>query len=138
MHSPPSRGLLLYTEIMTPPVDQPIRAVVGFCHGYTDHPSYTKRRELAYLVQHGIAVIMIECEGHGRSDGPLGLVPDWDVLCADVHEYFGEVMATTDRFLTNKFFLMGEVSRRKYLFCFVFGLSCCIVLAIVLVYNMRL
>jgi alpha-beta hydrolase superfamily lysophospholipase len=89
------------------PIDQPVKCVICFCHGYTDTPSYTKRRELAYIVQHGIAVVMIDCEGHGRSDGALGLITDWDVLVGDVNSYFKEVSETV--FPSKKFFLMGEV-----------------------------
>ena len=60
-----------------------------------------------YYVQHGIAILMIEYEGHGRSDGTLGLITDWDVMVNDVNAYFQEVSETV--FPGKKIFLMGEV-----------------------------
>jgi alpha-beta hydrolase superfamily lysophospholipase len=101
-----SSGMLLHTSIMTPK-DQPIKAVVCFCHGYTDSPSHTRRRELARLVQQGIAAVMIDYEGHGRSDGTLALVLDWDRLVDDIGTYFAHVAKTV--FPEQNMFLMGEV-----------------------------
>lgn len=54
----------------------------------------------------GIAVVMIEYEGHGRSDGTLGLILDWNVLVQDVHSFFHQM--TQQRFPDQKIFLMGE------------------------------
>lgn len=105
-HFSVSSGMLLHTSILTPK-KQPIKAVVCFCHGYSDNPSYTRRRELARFVQHGIAVVMIDFEGHGRSDGTLGLVLDWDRLVDDAGTYFAHVAKTV--FPEQKMFLMGEV-----------------------------
>jgi alpha-beta hydrolase superfamily lysophospholipase len=89
------------------PVNQPIKAVVGHCHAYSDHASHTRRKELIYFVQRGIAVVMIESEGHGKSDGSLGLLPNWDIMTNDLHTYFQEVSASN--FPSKKFFLNGEV-----------------------------
>jgi acylglycerol lipase len=89
------------------PVNQPVKAVVCYCHGYSDTPSYTKRKEFTYIVEQGIAVVMIDYEGHGRSDGTLGLIKDWDVMINDVNGYFQEVVAKV--FPDKKIFLMGEV-----------------------------
>jgi acylglycerol lipase len=56
---------------------------------------------------HGIAVVMIEYEGHGRSDGELGLIYDWDLMVDDTSSYFKDV--TSQKFPGKKVFLMGEV-----------------------------
>ena len=101
-----SRGSLLYYSVLTPKRETPVKAVVCHCHGYADTPTFTKRRELAILAQHGIAVVMVDCEGHGRSDGTVGLILDWNVLTNDLHSFFVET--TTTKFPGVKVFLMGE------------------------------
>lgn len=97
--------MALATAMMTP-TDQPIKAVVCFCHGYTDNVSYMKKVESMRLVERGIAFCAIETEGHGRSDGPLGLISDWNRMIGDVSTYFAEVAST--RFEGKPLFLMGE------------------------------
>ncbi|KAG7355862.1 acylglycerol lipase [Nitzschia inconspicua] len=100
------RGLLLHSIVMIPK-DQPVKAVICFCHGYIDNPSYTKAPELSYLCHTGgLAIILVEYEGHGQSDGALGLVKDWDTLVEDAHSFFQETLA--DRFPGVTAFLMGE------------------------------
>lgn len=49
---------------------------------------------------------MIEYEGHGRSDGPNCLIPCWDTMLGDVHQYFSYITRT--KFQGKKVFLMGE------------------------------
>jgi alpha-beta hydrolase superfamily lysophospholipase len=101
----PYRGMLLHT-ITILPKKHPIKAVVCFCHGYTDSVSFMKLVENQRLAERGIAVCAIEYEGHGLSDGALGLFNDWRVLISDVSSYFAEVVAT--RFPRKPMFLMGE------------------------------
>lgn len=84
----------------------PIKAVVCFCHGYTDTVSFMKQVEYQRLVNSGIAFCAIEYEGHGRSDGPMGLIPDWELLIDDVSSYFREV--ALQRFAGKPIYLMGE------------------------------
>jgi alpha-beta hydrolase superfamily lysophospholipase len=98
-------GSLMYFTILTPK-NQPVKAVLCHCHGYLDTPTYTKRQQLSFVAQHGIAVVMVDYEGHGRSDGSLGLILDWDVLVYDVHSFFAEM--TQKEFPDKKIFLMGE------------------------------
>jgi len=100
-----SRGSLMYYTILTPKT-QPIKAVVCHCHGYLDTATYTKRKELTRMPQRGIAVIMVDYEGHGRSDGTLGLIVDWNLLVNDVHSFFKEI--TQKEFPGKKVFLIGE------------------------------
>jgi hypothetical protein len=98
-------GMLLFTTTMTP-TDQPVKAVVCFCHGYTDSVSFSKRIEFQRLVEQGIAFVALEYEGHGRSDGTIGLISDWERLIDDVSSFYEEV--ATKRFLGKPTFLMGE------------------------------
>ena len=89
------------------PRDQEVKAVVCFCHGYAGHIALEWRREYARFVRQGVAVVTIEYEGHGRSDGQLGLIYDWDHLIDDTSTFFQQV--TTQKFPGKKVFLMGEV-----------------------------
>mmetsp|Transcript_11966 Transcript_11966/g.34460 ORF Transcript_11966/g.34460 Transcript_11966/m.34460 type:complete len:432 (+) Transcript_11966:127-1422(+) len=100
------RGMSLMTSIASPDNGKPIKAVVCFCHGYTDSPTLTRRRELFRMVRRGIAVVMIEYEGHGRSDGYLGLITDWDKLIDDTSSFFEQT--SKKRFPSVPMFLMGE------------------------------
>lgn len=100
------RGMSLMTNILTPDDGQPIQAVVCYCHGYTDFPTLTRRKEFFRMVRKGIAVVIIEYEGHGRSDGYLGLITDWDKLIDDTSEYFEQTARR--RFPSTPIFLMGE------------------------------
>jgi acylglycerol lipase len=100
------RGMCLLTSVMAPKNNQQVRGVICFCHGYMDNVSFLKRVEYQRFVKKGFAVIMIEYEGHGRSDGISTFIPCWDTLIEDVEQYFREITQT--RFPNKKKFLMGE------------------------------
>mmetsp|Transcript_9921 Transcript_9921/g.27112 ORF Transcript_9921/g.27112 Transcript_9921/m.27112 type:complete len:370 (-) Transcript_9921:303-1412(-) len=100
-----SRGMLLHTTTITPK-DVPVKAVMCHCHGYAENACYTKLRLFSTLAQRGIAVLMIAYEGHGRSDGHLTLVADFDVLVNDVATYYLQTIKKL--FPDVKAFLMGE------------------------------
>jgi alpha-beta hydrolase superfamily lysophospholipase len=82
------------------------KAVVCFCHGYSDNLSYSKRMEYQRLARDGIAVVGIEYEGHGRSDGALCLIENWDRMIGDVAAFFQETVQ--QQFSNVPVFLMGE------------------------------
>lgn len=98
--------MALLTSTMVPKNNAPIRAVMCLCHGYMDNASFLKRIYYQRFVKKGIAVVMIEYEGHGRSDGPNALISCWDTLVGDVHEYFSFITQT--KFPGTKKFLIGE------------------------------
>ncbi len=110
-----SRGMLLMTNIITPDISQPIQAVVCYCHGYNDFPTLTRRKELFRMVEQGIAVVLIEYEGHGRSDGSLGLIKDWGKLIDDTTDFFG--MISCHKFPSVPCFLMGESMGGAVAYC---------------------
>jgi alpha-beta hydrolase superfamily lysophospholipase len=101
--------MALFTAVMLPK-NQEVKAVLAFCHGYSDHISFVKREEYQRFVRQGIAVVGIDYEGHGRSDGPSGLIYDFQLMVGDVVSYFDQITST--RFPGKKVFLMGEVSVR--------------------------
>lgn len=98
------RGMCLQTATLVPK-NQEVKAVLCFCHGYTDHASFVKQIEYGRFVKHGIAVATLEYEGHGRSDGELGLLYDWNRLVDDTSSFFKEI---SEKFPGKKVFLMGE------------------------------
>ena len=100
------RGMALMTSTMTPKNGAEIRAVVCLCHGYMDNASFLKRVQFQRFVREGIAVVTIEYEGHGRSDGSNALVSKWEDLVGDAHKYFSQL--TRRQFPDKKTFLMGE------------------------------
>lgn len=122
------RGMVLQTAIMNPTTESqiPVKAVVCYCHGYSDNVCYSKRKVLSKLVENGISVILISYEGHGKSDGTLGLVTNFDTVVKDVCGYFQYVLSSkqhqqshdqptsngnnqcNDIYKGKKVFLMGE------------------------------
>jgi len=94
---------------------QEVKAVICFCHGYSDNASFLARYENLRFVREGFAVVSVEYEGHGRSDGPSGLIYDWNATVHDVVSYFGEVKR--ERFSDKKCFLMGESMGGAVAFC---------------------
>ena len=109
-----SRGMALFTCILTP-TQVPLQAVVCYCHGYLDHPSLTRKRELSRLVQKGICVLMVEYAGHGRSDGTIGLISNWNDVVDDASDYFSQ---TIQRYFPNlPCFLMGESMGGAVAYC---------------------
>jgi len=100
------RGMALLTSTMVPKNNAPIRGVICLCHGFMDNASFLKRIHYQRFVKKGFAVVMIEYEGHGRSDGPNCLIPCWDTLLGDVHKYF--IFITETKFPGKKKFLIGE------------------------------
>ena len=101
-----NRGMSLLTSTMVPKGNTPVRGSIFFCHGYMDNSSFLKRIEYQRFVKKGFAVIMIEYEGHGRSDGPNTLIPCWNTMVEDVEQYFDEI--AREKFPDKKRFLMGE------------------------------
>jgi len=93
------------TSILTP-AKKDIEAVVCLCHGYMDNASFFKRHEYIRLVNRGIALVTIEYQGHGRSDGELVYLPSWEDNIQDVVSYFRQTV--NESFASKPCFLMGE------------------------------
>lgn len=67
------------------------------------------------MVKKGICVVIIEYEGHGRSDGTLGLITDWDKLIDDTSDFFEQTARV--RFPNVPAFLMGESMGGAVAYC---------------------
>jgi alpha-beta hydrolase superfamily lysophospholipase len=91
------------------PVSGKISAVACVCHGYSDNFSYSKLGEYQRLVLQGnIAIVAIEYEGHGLSDGLLAYIEDFTTVIDDVSSYFSYVLQSNTLFQNKSAFLIGE------------------------------
>ncbi|KAL8517759.1 hypothetical protein ACS0TY_015833 [Phlomoides rotata] len=70
------------------PVKKEAKAMVFLCHGYAMECSISMRGCAARLVKAGYEVYGIDCQGHGKSSGLLGLIPDFDHLVDDLSHHF--------------------------------------------------
>lgn len=69
------------------------KALVFLCHGYAVECGVTMRGTGERLARAGYAVYGLDYEGHGRSDGLQGYVPDFQALVHDCDDYFTSVVA---------------------------------------------
>ena len=72
--------------------------IICYCHGYLDNPCYSKRKVLSSLVGNAsphtnMILLMITYEGHGKSDGALGLINNIDYVVEDVSDYYQQQIA---------------------------------------------
>jgi caffeoylshikimate esterase len=103
------RGMCMFTTILRPANGGKIKGVIAYCHGYSDQGSWIKRYENRRLVQAGYAVVTIDIEGHGRSDGLSVHMADWNKVIDDTSTFFAHVKATNDTLPASaNWFLMGE------------------------------
>jgi acylglycerol lipase len=59
------------------------------------------------LARAGYAAYGVDYEGHGKSEGLQGYIPDFDVLVADVDAFFVSIVASTTNTELPRF-LLGE------------------------------
>ncbi|KAK4396540.1 hypothetical protein Sango_1490600 [Sesamum angolense] len=85
-----SRGLKLFTCRWVPADAEP-KALIFLCHGYGMECSISMRGCANRLVRAGYEVHGIDCEGHGKSSGLLGLISNFDDLVDDLSEHFANI-----------------------------------------------
>mmetsp|Transcript_25567 Transcript_25567/g.58985 ORF Transcript_25567/g.58985 Transcript_25567/m.58985 type:complete len:320 (-) Transcript_25567:418-1377(-) len=102
-----SRGMCLLASTMIPR-NRKILGVLCDCHGYAASATGMQRAEFSRLVRAGYALIQIEYEGHGRSDGLLCYIPSWELLVGDVMAHFKKVTEERKEFRGKKRFLIGQ------------------------------
>ncbi|XP_073317012.1 caffeoylshikimate esterase-like [Primulina huaijiensis] len=85
-----SRGVKLFTCRWLPANEEP-KALIFLCHGYAMECSISMRGCATRLVKAGYEVHGIDCEGHGKSSGLLGLISNFDDLVDDLSEHFTNI-----------------------------------------------
>ncbi|EOY28341.1 Serine aminopeptidase [Theobroma cacao] len=81
------RGLSLFTRSLLPISGSP-RGVIFGVHGYGSDTSWTFQSTPIFLAQKGFACFALDIEGHGRSQGLRGYVPNVDLVVQDCLSYF--------------------------------------------------
>ncbi|XP_066359035.1 caffeoylshikimate esterase-like isoform X2 [Miscanthus floridulus] len=87
-----SRGMRLFACTWLPGKRRTPKALVFLCHGYAVECGVTMRGTGERLARAGYAVYGLDYEGHGRSDGLQGYVPDFELLVRDCDGYFTSVV----------------------------------------------
>ncbi|KAL7137349.1 hypothetical protein ABFS83_10G085200 [Erythranthe nasuta] len=86
-----SRGVKLFTCRWSPAADVDPKALIFLCHGYAMECSISMKGCATRLVKAGYEVHGIDCEGHGKSSGLLGLITEFDHLVDDLSEHFTNI-----------------------------------------------
>ncbi|TKV98829.1 hypothetical protein SEVIR_8G000950v4 [Setaria viridis] len=86
---------------------RPPKALVFLCHGYAVECGVTMRGTGERLARAGYAVYGLDYEGHGRSDGLQGYVPDFEALVQDCDDHFASVVRSHGTTVRHRF-LLGE------------------------------
>jgi hypothetical protein len=114
------RGMALFTKMFLPK-DKEIRSILCYCHDNTDHDLDVTSTEPKQLVKGGVAYVYIQYEGHGRSDGPLNLIPSWEQLVGDIGAFY-LATANKEMFRGKPMFLIGKVSFFSFAFLYPYQL----------------
>jgi acylglycerol lipase len=85
-----SRGMKLFTCKWLPLNSQP-KALLFLCHGYAMECSISMNGTGTRLAKAGFGVYGIDNEGHGKSAGLSGYVPNFDDIVDDCSEHFTSV-----------------------------------------------
>ncbi|KAG0469143.1 hypothetical protein HPP92_018471 [Vanilla planifolia] len=100
------RGVKLYTCRWTPANRNP-KALVFLCHGYAMECSISMRVTGIRLAEAGFTVYGMDYEGHGKSSGLQGYIPNFDNLVNDCSEYYTSVCERKEN-KDKVRFLLGE------------------------------
>jgi alpha-beta hydrolase superfamily lysophospholipase len=83
-----ARGLKQCVRSWLPSDDRPVRAVVCACHGYGADAGWLVQLTCIHIAKQGYAVYAIDHQGHGKSEGLKGHVPDMNLVVADCIAFF--------------------------------------------------
>lgn len=101
---PNKRGMLIYRQSFIP---TEFKAVVCLVHGFGDHSGNLYMDLSIMLAKAGYAVVSIDFEGHGRSDGLHCFIPSLKFLADDLTQYL-KCVSNQEIFRGKKLFLYGE------------------------------
>lgn len=104
-----SRGMLLHTcEWWPQHVGDKPRALVVQCCGFADSNTFLPMTRSIRLAQQGFAVVGMDPEGHGRSDGLHAYVPSFAALVEDYWQWFTRDIRSNSAYARLPTFLLGE------------------------------
>jgi alpha-beta hydrolase superfamily lysophospholipase len=102
---PNSRGMLIHQNILRPKHDN-IRGVIMICHGFGDHTlDFVTEIALKFCSQN-YAVITMDAEGHGLSDGLHGHIESVKSIASDYCDFLF-VQSKRSCFQSKPFFIYG-------------------------------
>lgn len=93
-----ARGLKQCWRSWTP-VGKPLRGVVCVCHGYGADAGWLVQLTCIAIAKQGYAVYAIDHQGHGKSEGLKGFIPDINVVVADCIAFFDAQVSFSANFL---------------------------------------
>ena len=102
-----SRGMKLLASKWIPMNSGPPKAIILMCHGYAMECSITMDSTARRLAKGGYAVYGIDYEGHGKSDGKLGLVMNMDDVIDDCLQHFTKICEMEENKKMTRY-LLGE------------------------------
>lgn len=85
-----SRGLKQWWRSWLPVDTTSIRGVVCVCHGYGADSGWLVQLTSIHIAKQGFAVYAIDHQGHGKSEGLKGHVPDMNAVVGDCVGYFDD------------------------------------------------
>ncbi|CAM6106225.1 unnamed protein product [Calypogeia fissa] len=89
------------------PIEKEVKGLVFLCHGYGQECTIYTQEAGQRLARAGYGVYGIDYEGHGKSEGLRGFVPNFNELVADCATHFASVMDREEN-LGKARFLLGE------------------------------
>ncbi|GBG62152.1 hypothetical protein CBR_g29351 [Chara braunii] len=101
-----TRGMSLFTSTWLPSGKE-LKALLFFCHGYGGECSVSMGETALRFATAGYGVFGVDVEGHGRSEGLRGFIPDAEKMVGDCVDYFKTVREKAE-FKKKARFLYGE------------------------------
>lgn len=100
-----AQEMKIFTQSWRPVSDSELKGVVAMVHGYTSDSGWMFELTAVAIAKSGFLVCSLDLQGHGRSDGAPGSIPDIELLVLDCTLFFDSVREQNP---TLPAFLYGE------------------------------
>ncbi|XP_023543932.1 caffeoylshikimate esterase-like [Cucurbita pepo subsp. pepo] len=100
-----AQEMKIFTQSWRPVSDSELKGVVAMVHGYTSDSGWMFELTAVAIAKAGFLVCSLDLQGHGRSDGAPGSIPDIELLVLDCTLFFDSVREQNP---TLPAFLYGE------------------------------
>ncbi|KAI8563796.1 hypothetical protein RHMOL_Rhmol03G0136900 [Rhododendron molle] len=101
-----SRGMKFFTCRWLP-ANCELKALIFLCHGYAMESSISMKGTGTRLAKAGYGVYGMDYEGHGKSSGLQGYVPNFDEVVTDCSDYYTRISERKEN-MEKLRILMGE------------------------------